>query len=145
MVISHSHTLQLAPMWMAPNVLTLSGWSLLLVNLGLLSFYDWDYGTTGNAHREPIPSWVWLCCGIFHFLSHTLDGIDGKQARRTGATSPLGNYSYNRGGGGGRLFSFDVVVGSLISVVTPLLSISAENSAYAPHLRVVPRPMAHQF
>ena len=27
---------------------------------------------------------------VLLFLSHTLDGIDGKQARRTGTSSPLG-------------------------------------------------------
>ena len=40
--------------------------------------------------RDPIPWWVWLYSGVFHFIAHTLDGIDGKQARRTKSSSPLG-------------------------------------------------------
>ena len=40
--------------------------------------------------RPPIPTWVWLYAGVTQFTAHTLDGIDGKQARRTGTSSPLG-------------------------------------------------------
>lgn len=98
MLVPFIHTsflslVQLVPMWVAPNLLTFSGWCLLIVNLALLSFYDWDFYTTSNdlgIVRPPIPAWVWLVCAIFHFLSHTLDGIDGKQARRTGMSTPLG-------------------------------------------------------
>ena len=31
-----------------------------------------------------------MCVAILLFLAHTLDGIDGKQARRTGTSGPLG-------------------------------------------------------
>ena len=34
--------------------------------------------------------WAWLCVALLLFLAHTLDGIDGKQARRTGTSGPLG-------------------------------------------------------
>ena len=33
---------------------------------------------------------VWFYSAFAHFMAHTLDGIDGKQARRTGSSSPLG-------------------------------------------------------
>ncbi len=59
----------------------------------MLSYYDWDYYTTSNDLGlvfPPIPSIVWLLSAIFHFTAHTLDGIDGKQARRTGSSTPLG-------------------------------------------------------
>jgi ethanolaminephosphotransferase len=81
------------PMWVAPNFLTLLGCLLLIVNYVTLSFYDFDYHTTCNdlgIVRPPIPRWVFLFCAILHILSHTLDGIDGKQARRTNSSSPLG-------------------------------------------------------
>ena len=38
----------------------------------------------------PVPGVVWLLVAVLLFLSHTLDGIDGKQARRTGSSNPLG-------------------------------------------------------
>ena len=79
---------------MAPNLLTFSGWFLLVINFALFTYYDFDFHTTSNDFglvRKPIPSWVWLYCGVAQFLSHTLDGADGKQARRTKSTSPLGN------------------------------------------------------
>jgi ethanolaminephosphotransferase len=37
-----------------------------------------------------IPRWLWLVLAICQFLSHHLDGTDGKQARRTGSSTPLG-------------------------------------------------------
>ena len=86
-------TSQLVPMWVAPNLLTFTGWCLLVVNFFILAFYDWDYYTTTNdlgIVRPPIPEWVWLFCAVSHFVAHTLDGIDGKQARRTGMSTPLG-------------------------------------------------------
>ena len=69
-------------MSVAPNVLTFSGWCLLIVNFALLSFYDWDFYTASNdlgIVQSPIPAWVWLFCAISHFLSHTLEVVkDGK-------------------------------------------------------------------
>jgi ethanolaminephosphotransferase len=37
-----------------------------------------------------IPRWLWLVLSVCQFLSHHLDGTDGKQARRTGSSTPLG-------------------------------------------------------
>ena len=39
--------------------------------------------------------WAWLYVGVAHFIAHTLDGIDGKQARRTNSSSPLGELITN--------------------------------------------------
>lgn len=78
---------------MAPNLITFMGWFLVVTNFALFTYYDFDFHTTSNdlgIVRKPIPSWVWLYCGVGQFLSHTLDGVDGKQARRTKSTSPLG-------------------------------------------------------
>jgi phosphatidylglycerophosphate synthase len=39
---------------------------------------------------EKIPSWI-IFFGVFcSFMYQTLDAVDGKQARRTGTSSPLG-------------------------------------------------------
>lgn len=94
-IFSLSH--KLCPKWVAPNLLTLIGWSLILSNFLLLTYYDWDYSATSNEQgltHSPIPQWVWLYCGISHFVGYTLDGIDGKQARRTESSTPLGK-EYN--------------------------------------------------
>lgn len=37
-----------------------------------------------------IPRWLFCLIAVCQFLSHHLDGTDGKQARRTGSSSPLG-------------------------------------------------------
>merc|ERR1719490_681829 len=39
---------------------------------------------------EPAPRWATFLCGLGLFFYQTLDAIDGKQARRTGTSSPLG-------------------------------------------------------
>lgn len=39
---------------------------------------------------DAVPNIVWLICASCTFLAHTLDGTDGKQARRTGASGPTG-------------------------------------------------------
>ena len=87
---------QFVPRWVAPNLLTFTGWLMVMFNFALLSYYDPDYLTSYNTVgvvRPPIPRWVWLFCGVSHFISYTLDGIDGKQARRTGSATPLGKLS----------------------------------------------------
>lgn len=64
-----------------------------MVIFAVLSYYDWDYYTTSNDMgiiRTPIPPIMWFVFGVLHFLAHTLDGIDGKQARRTSSSTPLG-------------------------------------------------------
>ena len=52
--------------------------------------YDYNFTASTLGSNEHVPSFVWLMSGILLFLSHTLDGIDGKQARRTGTSSPVG-------------------------------------------------------
>ncbi|XP_011181121.2 ethanolaminephosphotransferase 1 [Zeugodacus cucurbitae] len=84
-------TVKFFPRWLAPNVMTFLGFLCTVVNLLLLSYYDWSfYASSGLPNTTPIPNWVWLCCAINIFLAYTLDGIDGKQARRIGLSGPLG-------------------------------------------------------
>jgi len=71
------------PLWVAPNLITIVG---LIINVGtslLLMYYSPDAKTQA-------PSWVYFACGLGLFLYQCLDAIDGKQARRTGSSSPLG-------------------------------------------------------
>ena len=73
---------QLVPTSIAPNILTFSGWLLLVSIFLLLSLYDWDYFTTSNdlgIQWSPIPQWVWLFAAMAHFAVYTLDGIDGNR------------------------------------------------------------------
>jgi phosphatidylglycerophosphate synthase len=39
---------------------------------------------------EKLPEWTYLFVAFGIFAFQTLDAIDGKQARRTGSSSPLG-------------------------------------------------------
>ncbi|XP_017154225.1 ethanolaminephosphotransferase 1 isoform X3 [Drosophila miranda] len=79
------------PRWFAPNLMTFLGFLFSAMNLVLLSYYDWNFeASSGEEDTTPIPSWVWLCTAVNIFLAYTLDGIDGKQARRIGLSGPLG-------------------------------------------------------
>lgn len=72
------------PKWLAPNVITISGFFLNLTNLIITIYYGGWKGT------DYFPAWV--CC-LVPFLYTTyiiLDYTDGKQARRLKASSPLG-------------------------------------------------------
>jgi len=71
--------------------MTFAGFLLLVANFFLLTYYDPNFlATSGGKEQHIIPSWVWLFCFLSQFLAHTLDGCDGKQARRTGSSTPLG-------------------------------------------------------
>uniref|UniRef100_A0A3P9JEV6 Ethanolaminephosphotransferase 1 n=3 Tax=Oryzias latipes TaxID=8090 RepID=A0A3P9JEV6_ORYLA len=77
------------PTWLAPNLITFTGFMFLVLNFIMLAFFDFDF-TASSAGHEHVPSWVWVAAGIFNFLAYTLDGVDGKQARRTNSSTPLG-------------------------------------------------------
>uniref|UniRef100_A0A0N5AXA6 diacylglycerol cholinephosphotransferase n=1 Tax=Syphacia muris TaxID=451379 RepID=A0A0N5AXA6_9BILA len=71
------------PLWLAPNLITFIG---LLINLGtvlILSYYCY-------SAREQAPWYAYLQAAIGLFIYQTLDATDGKQARRLGSSSPLG-------------------------------------------------------
>ncbi|CAH0714343.1 unnamed protein product, partial [Brenthis ino] len=83
---------QFCPVWVAPNLLTFSGFLLTVLNFLLFSYYDYGFHalTKENINNDHIPRWVWALSAINLFVAYTLDGIDGKQARRTGSSGPLG-------------------------------------------------------
>jgi phosphatidylglycerophosphate synthase len=71
------------PRWLAPNVITLIGFAMILTSATLIFCYS--PSLEGDA-----PSWVYLVCAACIFGYQTLDGSDGKQARRTKSGGPLG-------------------------------------------------------
>ena len=71
------------PLWLAPNLITLAGLSISCLGHALVHLYSPGFGNS-------CPSWVWLAEAICTFVYQTLDNMDGKQARRTGSSSPLG-------------------------------------------------------
>lgn len=82
------------PRCVAPNVLTFVGFLFTALNFFMLSWYDWSFTASsempGVGDTPPIPNIVWLLAAVFIFTAYTLDGIDGKQARRIGLSGPLG-------------------------------------------------------
>ncbi|CAO3702973.1 unnamed protein product [Rhizopus stolonifer] len=67
---------------MAPNMITLLGLSTIGLNILTLFYY--------TSELEQCPNWVYYTFGAGLFIYQSLDAIDGKQARRTGASGPLG-------------------------------------------------------
>ena len=74
----------LLPMWLAPNIITVFGFSLNIIAHLTLLYYQ------GLQMEGYIPSWAILMTGIFYLIYVELDNTDGKQARRTHSSSVLG-------------------------------------------------------
>lgn len=83
---------QYCPKSIAPNVLTFTGFLFTVFTFLMFSYLDYNFYASDPDHPEvpPLPNWTFAAAGIFLFLAYTLDGIDGKQARRTGTSGPLG-------------------------------------------------------
>ncbi|GIL51970.1 hypothetical protein Vafri_7936 [Volvox africanus] len=71
------------PMWLAPNLITLSG---LLVTFA--AYFTLWYELPEFAGIAP--KWTYIFAGTSILIYTNLDCIDGKQARRTNSSSPLG-------------------------------------------------------
>ncbi len=83
--------IQFFPRWIAPNLITFIGFLFIVKSFLLLSFYDYYfYASSVDSSWPPIPNWVFALVAFNVFISYTLDGIDGKQARRTRTSGPLG-------------------------------------------------------
>jgi len=78
-----SRFVNLFPLWMPPNMITLLGF-LFVVTSALLSY------VYSPRLDSPPPMWVHFAHGLLLFLYQTFDAVDGKQARRTNSSSPLG-------------------------------------------------------
>ena len=71
-------------MWLAPNVVTLIGYVVNFIPTILVNVF---YGSSLEGHVDS-----WYCWSIaFTYLFYVImDCSDGKQARRTGSSSPVG-------------------------------------------------------
>eukprot|EP01036_Dinobryon_divergens_P024682 gene24682-33154_t len=71
------------PSTLAPNAITLIG--LFFVGVSLTATFIWNPTLGPDA-----PRWLHFLSGACLFIYQTLDNMDGKQARKTGSSSPLG-------------------------------------------------------
>ncbi|XP_011051256.1 PREDICTED: cholinephosphotransferase 1 isoform X5 [Acromyrmex echinatior] len=71
------------PLWLAPNLITVLGLIVNIVTTLILVYYSPDA-------RTEAPRWACFLCALGLFIYQSLDAIDGKQARRTGTSTPLG-------------------------------------------------------
>lgn len=74
---------KLVPLNIAPNLITFIGWIMVILSYANMLRYDYTF-------TKDIPSSAFFFAAICIFIYMTLDAIDGKQARRTGTSSPLG-------------------------------------------------------
>ena len=75
------------PRTMAPNTVTLLGLAFMICSYSIF----WYYVPTLEIDPEaPPPRWIFLFHAIAMLVYQTLDNMDGKQARRTNSSSPLG-------------------------------------------------------
>ncbi|CEG39698.1 cdpalcohol phosphatidyltransferase [Plasmopara halstedii] len=74
---------ELLPLWLAPNLITLIG--LILVGGSHTLFIFLCPLLEGE-----VPWWAMVIAAVTLFGYQTLDNLDGKQARRTNSSSPLG-------------------------------------------------------
>ena len=78
-----TRVVELIPLWVAPNCVTVSGLVLVVASFALA----WRTSPSLDAQLAPE---VMLVHAALLFAYQTLDAVDGKQARRTGSSGPLG-------------------------------------------------------
>ncbi|XP_071452388.1 cholinephosphotransferase 1 isoform X4 [Hetaerina americana] len=71
------------PLSVAPNTITIVGLAVNILTTLILIIYSPDA-------KAEAPRWAFFVCALGLFIYQSLDAIDGKQARRTGTSSPLG-------------------------------------------------------
>ena len=76
-------SVSLVPLWVSPNLLTLFGFTFAMIPYWNMLYYEIIKG-------EEIPSYCFFLSVFCFFMYNTMDYIDGKQARRTKSSSPLG-------------------------------------------------------
>lgn len=72
------------PMWLAPNLVTLTGLMFIIAATVLMTIF------APQVNGTDAPAWVHIFGGFAIIAYVNLDCMDGKQARRTGSSSPLG-------------------------------------------------------
>lgn len=98
------------PLWMAPNVVTLTGFGFIILNVLTVLYYD-------PTLTEETPRWTYFSYALGLFLYQTFDACDGTHARRTGQSGPLGEL-------------FDHCIDSLNTTLSMLVFCSVVNVGY---------------
>jgi len=75
---------EMLPTTMAPNLVTLMGFICTVGAYVLMATYS------PSLDAVDVPAWANVTIAVLTFAYQTLDAMDGKQARRTGTSSPLG-------------------------------------------------------
>ena len=94
------------PKCIAPNVITISGFFINLINLIITTYYG---GWKGSDYYPP---WVCYFTSFSYSFYIYLDALDGKQARRLNASSPLG-LLFDHGTDACSSFYVPIVTGSI--------------------------------
>lgn len=97
---------QLLPTWILPNTVTVMGWSLNFLSVILTTYYG------GWKGCDYFPAWLCYLCSFNYSLYIYLDAVDGKQARRLNASSPLG-VLFDHGCDACTSFFISIISGSL--------------------------------
>lgn len=71
------------PMWMAPNLITLTGLLFIIANVLTTLYYD-------PTLTQESPRWTYFSYAFGLFMYQTFDACDGMHARRTDQSGPLG-------------------------------------------------------
>ena len=79
--------LNFTPSFLAPNTITLIGFAFVIIPYVYIFA---TFGTTFNNEAEITPTWFFCAESFFYLLYRILDELDGKQARKTGNSSPVG-------------------------------------------------------
>ncbi|POW12289.1 hypothetical protein PSTT_04636, partial [Puccinia striiformis] len=108
------------PPWLAPNMITLIGLMFIVVNVMTVLIYIPDLKTD-------VPSWVYFSFAFGLFFYQTMDNVDGKQARKTGTSSPLGEL-FDHG-----IDSLNCVLGGLVQCA----AVGTGHSLYAVFILLV--------
>ena len=66
-----------------PNMVTVTGLFCQILSIIVVAFYDFTF-------TKQVPYYIPIFCAVMLFIAQTLDAIDGKHARRTKRSSPLG-------------------------------------------------------
>jgi len=78
-----NYCMNFVPLWIAPNLITLLGFFTVVFSF----FLTWSYSPNFTGE---LPFFINILVGLCLFFYQTMDNLDGKQARRTATSSPLG-------------------------------------------------------
>ncbi|GFR42927.1 hypothetical protein Agub_g3824 [Astrephomene gubernaculifera] len=114
------------PMWLAPNLITLSGLIVTFIAY-ILMWYELP------EFAGVAPRWTYIFAGVSIVVYTNLDCIDGKQARRTNSSSPLGQL-FDHGCDAIALHVMLTLIQAAISEPSSLMTSAAGAAVYLPWL-----------